>query len=329
MVVEPPSLTVPDVGSGGGDSVDGSGGDSGGVSADGCAGGGGGGGGDAIADGNAGSGGGGGGKPTARGLPASPYGTAGVAPVVTSTFSHRGVTVTTTRGGILDSAAEARLSSALGIKLPGMVFGRSSLTLAFAPPPTSSATAAAAALTGNAAGTSSPTLIGGGAPPAHPPPVLTISFNAADALAGVGSPDPHLRVAAARSWSSSRPDPPPPPPGASDWTFTTRYAGTLGGSGDRDAPPPVPRPAGPGEGVDMAALRRTDVPILYYDEVRLFDDEVDDHGIVSATVRVRVMDACVFVLSRIGIRVDGVLWRVLDTRVYHAFGAGKGPYRGD
>lgn len=72
----------------------------------------------------------------------------------------------------------------------------------------------------------------------------------------------------------------------------------------------------------MAALRRTDVPILHYDEVRLFDDEVDDHGVVAATVRVRVMDACVFVLARVGIRVDGVLWRVLDTRVYHAFGEG-------
>ena len=55
----------------------------------------------------------------------------------------------------------------------------------------------------------------------------------------------------------------------------------------------------------------------------LFEDEFGDKGYTRANVRYRVMADCFFVLLRSFVRVDGVLVRILDTRVFHAFGSNK------
>ena len=62
-----------------------------------------------------------------------------------------------------------------------------------------------------------------------------------------------------------------------------------------------------------------DNPILYYGEVVLFEDELGDKGFSKVNVRFRVMNDCFFVLMRSYTRVDHVLVRILDTRIFCRF----------
>ena len=57
--------------------------------------------------------------------------------------------------------------------------------------------------------------------------------------------------------------------------------------------------------------------ILFFDEVVLYEDELDDNGCTKLSVKLRVMPSGFFVLQRFYLRVDKTLIRVYDTRVYH------------
>ena len=61
-------------------------------------------------------------------------------------------------------------------------------------------------------------------------------------------------------------------------------------------------------------------PVLHYEEVLLYEDELSDRGSAKSHVRFRVMKDCWFVLLRSYIRLDKVAVRILDTRVFHKFG---------
>eukprot|EP00922_Rhytidocystis_sp_ex-Travisia-forbesii_P034687 GHVS01051521.1.p2 GENE.GHVS01051521.1~~GHVS01051521.1.p2 ORF type:complete len:187 (+),score=30.70 GHVS01051521.1:479-1039(+) len=61
--------------------------------------------------------------------------------------------------------------------------------------------------------------------------------------------------------------------------------------------------------------------ILWYQQLDLFEDDLSDCGISRVSVRVRVMPEFWFVLLRHEVRVDSVLIRKMDTRLYHEFGA--------
>jgi type 2A phosphatase activator TIP41 len=188
------------------------------------------------------------------------------------------------RGAIASSSREDAIAAELGIQLPGMLFDSSSLKLT------------------------------------HLPSGMKLCFNTIDALRGVGPVDPAIRVKAAKVWDARE------APrdvkvgvleGASDWTFATRYGGTVGleGSAGGVAQFISSNP----ELIDYTLLRRMDIPILFFEDVILFEDELDDNGIASYRVRVRVMPGLLFVLARYFLRVDDVLVRVYDTRYYHKF----------
>ena len=68
----------------------------------------------------------------------------------------------------------------------------------------------------------------------------------------------------------------------------------------------------------MASLASKE-PILFYDEVILYEDELADSGVSLLTVKVRVMPTCWFLLLRFWFRVDGVLMRLRDTRMHCIF----------
>ena len=59
---------------------------------------------------------------------------------------------------------------------------------------------------------------------------------------------------------------------------------------------------------------------MFYDDIILFEDELDDSGGAKCHVRYRVMDDCFYCLIRYYLRVDGVAVRIFDTRVFHSFG---------
>jgi type 2A phosphatase activator TIP41 len=90
-----------------------------------------------------------------------------------------------------------------------------------------------------------------------------------------------------------------------DWSYTTDFKGTTQG----------PQFESTTEQIPLHLLRRPD-PILFFDEVILYEDELADNGISMYSCKVRVMPARLLLLSRLFMRLDNVLLRVRDTRIY-------------
>ena len=71
---------------------------------------------------------------------------------------------------------------------------------------------------------------------------------------------------------------------------------------------------------NMTLLRDTTAPILWSCHSILYEDELSDNGMSQLLVRCRVMPKCYLILLRFWLRVDNVIIRVNDTRIYHEFG---------
>ncbi|KAG8903067.1 hypothetical protein FRB99_003773 [Tulasnella sp. 403] len=155
-------------------------------------------------------------------------------------------------------------------------------------------------------------------------------FDAAGALAGVklgelGEGDGGVKVGYAREWMQSRLDPasetPMPetsPTTPYDWTYTTTYPGHTTNNSAPNLKFVPADPENESHCIPLAQLARRD-PILYYSEVPLYEDELHDNGSSRLVVRLRVMPTCFFILSRLTVRVDNVVFRTFDTRIYHSF----------
>ncbi|KAF8318260.1 type 2A phosphatase activator TIP41 [Clavulina sp. PMI_390] len=158
-------------------------------------------------------------------------------------------------------------------------------------------------------------------------------FTTLEALRGVklGELQPGdggVQVGYAKEWLQSRSSPSSANPMPKvvqakpfDWTFTTTYSGHISSqSGDEpDAPRFVPGdPSNTSHRIPIEELSRPD-PILFYAEIPLFEDELHDNGAASYMIRARVMPTSFFALARFSLRVDGVLFRIHDTRIYHSF----------
>ncbi|CAG8436966.1 2942_t:CDS:2 [Diversispora eburnea] len=98
-----------------------------------------------------------------------------------------------------------------------------------------------------------------------------------------------------------------------DWTYSTLYSGTLkiASKGQKFEKTT--------ERIDIEKLKIPE-PILFYDEIMLFEDELADNGTAVLSVKVRVMESGFFILQRFFLRVDDVLFKMNETRVYHEFG---------
>ncbi|KAJ1869309.1 Tap42 interacting protein [Coemansia sp. RSA 486] len=94
-----------------------------------------------------------------------------------------------------------------------------------------------------------------------------------------------------------------------DWTLSTKYKGST-----------TLRFQPSDRGIDYAKLMVRE-EILFYDENVLYEDDLGDNGTSQLSYKVRVMPSGFFVLLRFFLRVDGVLFRIYDTRVYHEFGS--------
>ncbi|CAJ2509982.1 Uu.00g058820.m01.CDS01 [Anthostomella pinea] len=165
----------------------------------------------------------------------------------------------------------------------------------------------------------------------HAPSRWRLEFNARNALDGVDKTgEQMLQVAHASSWSASREQ---TSAGIKevvkpfDWSYTTTYKGTVivsgGGAGEGQhnhergpnwtgqfQPDDTPIP--------IELLKRRD-PILFNDEVVLYESELDDNGASVMTVKVRVHAQRMLLLCRLFMRLDNVVVRVRDTRVYVDF----------
>lgn len=92
----------------------------------------------------------------------------------------------------------------------------------------------------------------------------------------------------------------------------------VGSSGKEHAGPSQPAWLPTSDRLDRAALSARD-PLLLWDEVLLCASELDDCGHSECGVRVRAMPGRWFALARCFVRVDGVLVRLLESRVVATF----------
>ena len=95
----------------------------------------------------------------------------------------------------------------------------------------------------------------------------------------------------------------------SDWTYCTPYKGSVQGATLLPSHQSIP----------VHRLGQ-DNPILWASEVIFYEDELDDNGQSKCHLRVRAMEDCWYALLRSYVRVDHVMVRVLDTRIFHSYG---------
>lgn len=107
-----------------------------------------------------------------------------------------------------------------------------------------------------------------------------------------------------------------------DWTFSTTWAGSPSPSSSSSSSLPPWKPASD-PAVDRIPVERlgpsSGEPILFYDDLVLFEDELGDNGTSMLGVKVRVMPSGFLILQRFFLRVDDVVFRLFDTRMYCAF----------
>ena len=99
-----------------------------------------------------------------------------------------------------------------------------------------------------------------------------------------------------------------------DWSYTTSYKGTLSPTSTPFQSTSTPIP--------LHLLKRQDT-ILFFDEIVLYEDEMADNGITMLACKIRVMEERLLLLCRFFMRLDNVLFRIRDTRVYVEFGTGE------
>ncbi|XP_043483179.1 TIP41-like protein [Leptopilina heterotoma] len=139
-----------------------------------------------------------------------------------------------------------------------------------------------------------------------------LKFNALDALTHVSNGKINLQLACAEAWKESRADSKEyleEKVKPFDWTFTTDYMGTMSDFKIEETD----------ERINVENLKRKD-KILFYVDLTLFEDELHDNGIAACSIKMRVMPTSFFILLRYFLRIDNVMLRVNDTRIYHEFG---------
>ncbi|TKA70716.1 hypothetical protein B0A49_04360 [Cryomyces minteri] len=151
----------------------------------------------------------------------------------------------------------------------------------------------------------------------HPASGRSISFNTFDALDRVDKTgESMLKVAYSKEWQQSRQNhheeikevikP-------FDWSYSTDYKGTI---------PPHCTFVSSTSPIPLALLRQPD-PILFFDEVMLYEDELADNGIAMYSCKIRVMPDRLLLLCRFFLRLDDVIFRIRDTRIFVEFGTGE------
>lgn len=219
------------------------------------------------------------------------------------TSSNRKWRITTRKCPILKADPIDNLTRDLGIPIPEMIFGDNYICIE------------------------------------HIPSQWKLDFNARDALDRVSkTSDGMLQVAYSREWQKDRqhhqlgikevvkPF---------DWSYSTDYRGTTS-SADADQVTDIATSV---ETSTRSSYRRSDAdttwqsstqtstpirtdllsrpdPIVFFDQVTLYEDELADNGIAVLSAKIRVMPERLLLLCRFHLRLDGVIVRLRDTRVY-------------
>jgi hypothetical protein len=91
-----------------------------------------------------------------------------------------------------------------------------------------------------------------------------------------------------------------------DWTYSSPFSVKMEGGSWVELEE---------SGMRMDLLTDQNAPILFFDEIVLYEDDLHDNGHVQYTIKLRIMPTCAYILARLWIRVDHVAVRVKETRV--------------
>ena len=214
----------------------------------------------------------------------------------TVSYTQKGFKISARKLPISKSGSIDEMSKNLGIPLPEMIFGSNMVSIE------------------------------------HIASGWRLEFNAYDALDRVDKTSVPLKVSYSKEWSSSRYNPlqlistslisyrENTHEGIKDvvkpydWSYSTQYLGTIT-EGEQFT-------TAEAESIPIDLLKRPD-PILFFEEVLLYESELDDNGISILSCKLRVMPDRMLLLCRLFMRLDKVLVRIRDTRIYVDFNSKK------
>ena len=196
----------------------------------------------------------------------------------------QGFKITTQKLPILKAGPIEQMTDKLGIAVPEMIFGDNCVAIE------------------------------------HAKTGWSINFNSFDALDRVDKTgESMLQVAHSQEWKASREhhdEEIKEVVKPFDWSYSTDYKGTV--DADRQAAQFEPSD----KQIPIELLKRPD-PIRFFDNVDLYEDELADNGITIMSCKVRVMPERMLLLNRFFMRLDGVVFRIRDTRVFVEFRTGE------
>jgi type 2A phosphatase activator TIP41 len=102
-----------------------------------------------------------------------------------------------------------------------------------------------------------------------------------------------------------------------DWSYSTDFKGRT----HSPDPSVVWQPADHSKDPIRTDLLSRPDPILFYDDVIFYEDELADNGIAIFSCKIRVMAERLLLLCRFFLRLDGVILRIRDTRIYVELGS--------
>ena len=187
--------------------------------------------------------------------------------------------ITTRKLPILKAEPIEELSKSIGIPIPEMIFGDNYVSIT------------------------------------HKKTGWTLEFNARDALDRVNKTEKGmLQVAVAEEWKKERSHQEEVRQVVKpfDWSYSTDYVGTTHPGNATGAWEETDQQRSP---IRNDLLTKPD-PIIFFDAVDLYEDELADNGMSLLSIKVRVMPERLLLLSRFFLRLDGVIVRIRDTRVY-------------
>jgi type 2A phosphatase activator TIP41 len=230
--------------------------------------------------------------------PNEPYPTPSALGAATKTHAQSRFRVSTRKLPISKSGAIDEMTERIGIPIPEMIFGDNLVRIA------------------------------------HEPTGWALRFTAPEALDCVDKTDKGmLKVAYARDWESTRENTTSSIKEVVkpyDWSYSTNYMGTVQEPPSTSTSTSSTSSASTGVGagacqfqptdrkIPIELLKRRD-PILFFDDVVLYESELDDNGISIYSAKLRVHEKRMLLLCRLFMRLDNVLVRMRDTRVYVDF----------
>eukprot|EP00743_Colponemidia_sp_Colp-15_P015676 GILK01018937.1.p1 GENE.GILK01018937.1~~GILK01018937.1.p1 ORF type:complete len:396 (+),score=24.44 GILK01018937.1:2-1189(+) len=128
----------------------------------------------------------------------------------------------------------------------------------------------------------------------------------------------YLKIPVADSWKDSKFGTFDP---NIDWASRSNYicgvtVESLDGTAVAQGVPAPSFKRSPTEVINYELLKRRDLDILLYDAFDLFEDDLHDCGISKASVKLRVMPLCIFILVRHVVRIDAAAAMARDVRLF-------------